>query len=503
MKIGSGKERKNALSVSREEDFSKWYLAAIDGADLAENSSVRGCMVIKPYGYAIWENIQGILDAKIKELGHVNCYFPMFIPIDLFAKEADQVAGFAKEMAIVTHRKLEVQDGKLTPSAPLEIPLAVRPTSELIVGESFSNWIKSYRDLPVLINQWCNVVRWEMRTRMFLRTTEFLWQEGHTAHETSEEALSEAKLMHDVYHWFVRDILKMFCVVGEKPTHEKFPGAEKTFTIELMMQDGKALQGATSHYLGETFAKAMNIQFQGRDGDFHYAKTTSWGITTRIVGAIIMSHGDDDGINLPSYIAPYHVVIVPIVKDPCDFDAIFAYCEKIKNSCPKNVRIYVDKKETSAQNKKWDYVRKGVPFICEIGKRDMENNSIFYIKRAENLQKESVDFDVFVSSIERMLEHHDEILQQKNIDICEQKIRKDVRNIDDIVDIFNKQENSFVFGKICDDIDFEDGSHPAVKTLNDLNVSIRCLPSGQSGSIGRCVLTGKEASIDVVFAKSY
>ena len=322
--------RKNALSITRAENFSSWYQAGITEADLAENSSVRGCMVIKPYGFAIWERIQAILDAKFKELDHVNCYFPMFIPVDLFEKEAAHVAGFAKEMAIVTHHRLEMVDGKLVPAGPLEVPLAVRPTSELIIGESFSRWVKSYRDLPVLVNQWCNVVRWEMRTRMFLRTSEFLWQEGHTAHETEAEAREEATTMHCVYQWFFEDILKMFSIPGRKPDYDRFAGAVETLSIESMMQDGKALQAATSHYLGQNFAKATDIQFQGRGGELQYAHTTSWGCSTRIIGGLIMSHSDDDGLNLPSEIAPYHVVIIPLIKDESSRNTVIEYCEKLK-----------------------------------------------------------------------------------------------------------------------------------------------------------------------------
>lgn len=495
-------KRKNALSVSRDENFAEWYLAAISGADLAENSGVRGCIVIKPYGYAIWERIQNIIDKKIKELGHLNCYFPMFIPVDLFEKEAIHVAGFAKEMAIVTHTKLEMKDGKMVPTSALETPLVVRPTSEMIVGESFARWIKSYRNLPILINQWCNIVRWEMRTRMFLRSSEFLWQEGHTAHETSEEALQEASIMHDVYHWFMRDVLKMFAIAGEKPNHEKFPGAEKTFSIELMMQDGKALQAATSHYLGTGFARAANIKFQGRDGAEKYVYTTSWGMTTRLIGAVVMSHGDDDGINLPSAIAPYHVVIVPIVKNGEYADEIVAYCDKIKNSCPVNVRVMIDKKDYSPQHKKWDYVRKGVPFICEIGKKEIADEQVVYTKRADNLQKVSVSLVEFAEKIEYELDCHDDLLQQKNNNICKQKMISDVSSFDEMLEIFRDHNNVFVLGKIFVDSD-GNITEEVIKLLQENNLSIRCFPTEQIDTVDRCIFSDREASVDAIIAKAY
>ena len=489
-------QRKNAISIAREENFPAWYQAVIEGADLAENSSVRGCMVVKPYGFAIWERMQSILDAKFKELEHVNCYFPMFIPIDFFEREATHVAGFAKEMAIVTHHRLESKDGKLVPSGPLETPLAVRPTSELIIGESFSRWIKSYRDLPVLINQWCNVVRWEMRTRMFLRTTEFLWQEGHTAHETEEEAGEEAKTMHMVYKWFIMDILKMFAIPGKKPEYERFPGAIDTLTIEAMMQDGKALQAATSHHLGQTFAKAMDIKFQGRDGNLEYVNTSSWGISTRIIGGLIMSHGDDDGINLPSEIAPYHIVIIPIIKDESSKEQIFQYCEKLKTACPKTIRILIDKKEIPAQNKKWDYVRKGVPFICEIGLKDIENNAIFFTKRIEDLKKETMSFDDFVANIEKMISNHDNVLFNKNQEMALKKINTSISTFEEMKEFFTNNENGFVKAKWIN-------TPENIELLDELGVTVRCIPLEQSGTTGKCILTGKESTMDAIFAKSY
>lgn len=484
---------KHALKVTRKEDFSAWYQEVITGADLAENASVRGCMVIKPYGYAIWERMQRILDDKFKELGHTNAYFPMFIPIDLFEREAEHVAGFAKEMAIVTHHRLEQRDGKLVPAGELEAPLAVRPTSELIIGESMARWAKSYRDLPILVNQWCNVVRWEMRTRMFLRTTEFLWQEGHTAHETEAEARDEAVRMHEVYKWFICDVLKMFGIAGKKPDYDRFAGAQDTYTVEAMMQDGKALQAATSHHLGQNFAKAVGIEFQGRGGKLQYAHTTSWGISTRIIGGLIMSHSDDDGLNLPSAVAPYHVVIIPLIRDE-NAQSILEYCSKIAAMLPKDVRHYIDTKEYAPQNKKWDYVRKGVPFILEIGNNEVTSGSVCVTKRL-SLEKQGMSLSEFAGSIEKMLIEHDETLQKRNSDFCNSKIVR-VSSYEELSDFFRSGNTGFVQAKWT-------GTSENLERLDELAVSIRCIPSAQSGTKGRCVLTGAETTTDAIFAKSY
>ncbi|MDR1034883.1 MAG: proline--tRNA ligase [Holosporales bacterium] len=487
--------KKHALSVTRDEDFSAWYQAVIIGASIAENSSVRGCMVIKPFGFAIWERMQSILDSKFKELGHSNCYFPLLIPVDLFEREAEHVAGFAKEMAIVTHHRIEYKDGKFIPSSPLETPLAIRPTSELIIGESMSRWVNSYRDLPILINQWCNVIRWEMRTRMFLRTSEFLWQEGHTAHETEEEARLEAKTMHDVYQWFIEDVLKMYCIPGEKPEHDRFAGAVKTLTIEAMMQDGKSLQMATSHYLGNNFAKAVNIQFQGRDGSLHYAHTTSWGSTTRMIGGLIMAHADDDGLNLPSQVAPYHVTIIPILKGISQDGEIIEYCHEIKQSIQKDSRVFVDLKEIPAQNKKWDYVRKGIPFICEIGINELQNKTVFFTRRANELEKVRMSLEEFAASIGEFIREHDEILKRKNALSCSQKMIYGIKTFEELKDFFS-QSSGFVMAKWS-------GSKENLEQIDELAISIRCLPREQSGDLGKCILTGKDATIDIVLAKSY
>jgi prolyl-tRNA synthetase len=487
--------RKRALSVSRAENFSEWYQEVISSAELADSSSVRGCMVIRPYGFAIWERIQSILDARFKELGHVNCYFPMLIPVSLFEKESEHVSGFAKEMAIVTHHRLAKKDGHLVPESPLETPFAIRPTSELIIGESMSKWVKSYRDLPLLINQWCNVMRWEMRTRPFLRTSEFLWQEGHTAHETADDAIRESRAMYDVYHWFIKDVLKLQCIRGAKPDHDRFAGAIETLSIEAMMQDGKSLQAATSHYLGQNFSKAVNIRFQGRDEDMHYAFTTSWGLSTRIIGGIIMGHSDDDGLNLPSAVAPYHIVIIPVLRGNQDDGRITEYCNKIKERLPKDVRIFVDTKDIQPHDKKWNYVRKGVPFICEIGARELEDESVCVIKRANDLEKSQLKLSEFAANISQMLDAHDSALLKKGEDFFRGNIKRDINSFEELREFF-KNGSGFVVAKWC-------GSNEDLDKLNEISVSIRCIPEDQSGTHGRCLLTGQDSAIDAVFAKSY
>ncbi|MDR1365404.1 MAG: proline--tRNA ligase [Holosporales bacterium] len=481
--------------MTRAQDFSAWYHAVITGADLAENSTIRGCMVIKPYGFAIWELMQKILDDKFKEYGHENAYFPLFIPIDLFEKEARHVAGFAKEMAVVTHHRIECVDGKLVPTSPLETPLVIRPTSEMIIGEAMARWIKSYRDLPILINQWCNVVRWEMRTKMFLRTTEFLWQEGHTAHETEEDAREEATRMHDAYRWFICDILKMFGIPGQKPEHDKFAGAVDTYTVESMMQDGKALQSATSHYLGQNFSKAVGMTFQGRDENLHYAHTTSWGLTTRIIGGVIMSHSDDDGLNLPSAIAPYHVAIIPIIRDLAAKASVMEYCESIKNALSGSVRTLIDVKDIPPQNKKWDYVRKGAPLILEIGQREADRAIVSVIKRA-TLTKEIMDKDKFIGNVSDMISQHDTILQRRCQDSCAQKMNNSIKTIDEMREFFETNAGGFVVAKF-------NRSTTDVSALDPMAVSVRCIPTQQSGVGGKCVITGLDTDTDAVFAKSY
>ena len=376
---------KTAITPTREENYPEWYQQVVKAADLAENSDVRGCMVIKPWGYAIWENIQRRLDAMFKATGHENAYFPLFIPMSFLEKEAQHVEGFAKECAVVTHHRLEPdRKGPATcsrrQSAKLDEPLIVRPTSETIIGATFARWVQSYRDLPILINQWANVVRWELRTRMFLRTTEFLWQEGHTVHATAEEAERETRQMLDVYAEFAEGTMAMPVIKGEKTAGERFPGAVDTYTIEAMMQDRKALQAGTSHFLGQNFSKAQEIKFQSEAGELEYAWTTSWGVTTRLVGALVMTHSDDDGLVLPPKLAPAHVVIMPIAKTDEERGVVLAYCEALRAELAAQqydgepVRVRLDDRDS--RDRKWQWVKKGVPIRLEIGPRDIEGGTL-------------------------------------------------------------------------------------------------------------------------------
>jgi prolyl-tRNA synthetase len=375
---------KRALSITREQSFPEWYQAAVHDGDMAETSPVRGCMIIKPWGWGVWERIQAELDARIKDTGHDNCYFPLFIPMSFIAKEAEHVEGFAKEMAVVTHHRLKNVGGKLVldPEAVLEEPLIVRPTSETIIGDAFQRWIKSYRDLPLLINQWANVVRWEMRTRLFLRTAEFLWQEGHTAHADRDDAMLETLKMLEVYREFAETVLAMPVVTGEKPANERFPGADHTYSIEAMMQDGKALQAGTSHYLGTHFAEAQNIQYQNQDGKLTHCHTTSWGVSTRLIGGVIMSHGDDDGLRMPPKIAPRQIVIVPMLRDKPEDQELKDYCAAIeKDLKAQGIRVLVDGKPVKSAEKRWNWVRRGAPIIVEIGGRDASGGNVTFMRR--------------------------------------------------------------------------------------------------------------------------
>ncbi|WP_174280637.1 aminoacyl--tRNA ligase-related protein, partial [Sphingomonas bacterium] len=381
---------KHALPVTRAQDFAAWYQAVVAEADLAEESGVRGCMVIRPWGYGLWERIQRQLDDRIKATGHDNCYFPLFIPLSYFAKEAEHVEGFAKEMAVVTHHRL-IADGQgglqPDPAARLEEPLVVRPTSETVIGAAFSRWIQSWRDLPVKINQWANVVRWEMRTRMFLRTSEFLWQEGHTAHATQAEARAETLAILELYRSFAEEVLALPVVAGEKPEHERFPGAVATYSIEAMMADGKALQAGTSHYLGTNFASAQNIRYQSADGELALAHTTSWGVSTRLIGGVIMVHGDDDGLRAPPRIAPWQVVIVPMLRDTAEDEGVIRYARALQAALAAQVafgeplRVQLDLKPAKASAKRWAWVKKGAPLIVEVGPRDVGNDAVSVVRR--------------------------------------------------------------------------------------------------------------------------
>lgn len=502
------------LQKTREQNYPEWYQNVITVADMAENSSSPGCMVIKPWGYGIWERMQRVLDDMIKDTGHENCYFPMFIPLSYFQKEAEHVDGFAKEMAVVTHSRLKSVDGKLTPDSPLEEPLIIRPTSETIIADSFSKWVKSYRDLPLMINQWANVVRWEMRPRLFLRTREFLWQEGHTAHSTYEEAEKEAQTMLDVYATFAREALAMPVLTGKKPEFDKFPGAVDTYCIEAMMQDGKALQAGTSHFLGQNFAKSANIKFQSSQGTQEYAYTTSWGVSTRLIGGLIMTHGDDEGMIVPPVVAPYQIVIVPLLKDKSKIDEVMDYAKKLKQALAdvsfkgERVRVKLDDRQKESVDKMWEWTRKGTPLVIEVGPRDVQNNALMVRDRTKiNLKewKEIVSFDAFVSSASERLANIQNGLLKQAEDRLNKNIKSDIQTPEEFEKYFanqnvfvegEKQTVTFVRGKWSGDNDIEE-------KLKSMKINIRCIPFDQSGTEGVCLITGKPATIDVIYARSY
>lgn len=503
------------LQKTRAQNYPEWYQAVIQASEMAELSVSPGCMVIKPWGYGIWERIKQIMDTKFKETGHDNCYFPLFIPLSFFRKEAEHVEGFAKEMAIVTHSRLVNQDGTLVPDGKLEEPLVVRPTSETIIADSFSKWIKSYRDLPVLVNQWANVVRWEMRPRIFLRTREFLWQEGHTAHETLEEAEAEAKTMLGVYVDVAENALAMPCIPGKKPEHEKFAGAVNTYTIEPMMQDGRALQAGTSHNLGDNFARSGNIQFQGRDGKLHYAYTSSWGTSTRLIGGLIMSHADDEGMVVPPKIAPSQVIIIPLYKDESKREAVKAYAEKLQAALVKQtalgepVRVRFDNRGKESVDKMWEWTRKGAPLIVEVGPRDLDKNSLMVRTRHKintDEWKSFVDFDAFVASVSERLETIQKELFDRAKKRLDSHIRTDIKTPEEFESYFkntnvflettDKPTVAFVRGKWC-------GDEATLEKMKEMRISIRCCPFDQSGTEGVCLLTGKPATLDVIYARAY
>src|SRR3981081_3202276 len=413
--------QKTAISPRREEDFPEWYQQVIRAAELAESSDVRGCMVIRPWGYGIWENMQRHLDVMFRATGHRNAYFPLFIPLSYFAKEAEHVEGFAKECAVVTHSRLEVDaDGKMKPSSPLKEPLVVRPTSETIIGASYAKWVQSYRDLPILINQWANVVRWEMRPRLFLRTTEFLWQEGHTVHETEAEARAETKQMLDVYETFVRDHLAVPVFSGEKSESERLPGAVQTLCLEAMVQDRKAIQAGTSHFLGQNFARASGIQFQSRTGTQEFGWTTSWGMTTRLIGTVIMAHADDDGLVLPPRIAPTHIVIIPITPKEETRAAVLDAADKLAAQL-RSVRYFdapveveIDRRDLGGGVKNWEWIKKGVPLRVELGPRDLESGNVAVSRRDQPVKaKEFMATGEFVQRAVELLDSIQHSLLQR------------------------------------------------------------------------------------------
>lgn len=501
---------KTAITPTRVQDYPEWFQQVIKHADMAENSPVRGCMVIKPWGYGIWENMQKQLNDRIKRTGHLNAYFPLFIPLSYLEKEAAHVEGFAKECAVVTHHRLEEKNGRLVPTGELEEPLIVRPTSETIIGESFSRWVESYRDLPLLINQWANVVRWEMRPRIFLRTTEFLWQEGHTVHATEEEAIEETLRMLETYREFMENVLAIPVIVGEKSPGERFPGAVNTYTLEAMMQDRKALQSGTSHYLGQNFAKGSNIRFSNKEGQMQYAYTTSWGVTTRMIGAMIMCHGDDDGLRLPPRIAPNQVVILPVVPNSESEQSVFAYAESIaeilRNSQyhSQGISVYVDKRDKRGGEKNWEWIKKGVPLRIEVGPRDIEAQAMMVARRDRpHKEKIKIGLDQIGTQALGLLDEIQNNYYEQACHYRDANIRRDITSIEELKHFFTPKNEKhpeihggFVLAKWCGDVETE-------KMLDELKISIRCLPIKQSGTEGRCILTGRFATIDAIFAKSY
>ena len=508
---------KTAITPTRADDFPEWYQQVIKAADLAENSETRGCMVIKPWGYGIWELIQQQLDREFKATGHQNAYFPLLIPISYLEKEAEHAEGFATECAVVTHHRLEAQKDeetgktKMIPTGELAEPYVIRPTSETIIGAAFSRWIESYRDLPLLINQWANVMRWEMRPRLFLRTAEFLWQEGHTAHETEEEAIEETHKIHELYEDFLRDHLAIPVIPGEKTENERFPGADMTLTVEAMVQDKKAIQAGTSHFLGQNFSKAQDISFTGREGQVQHAYTTSWGVSTRMIGTLIMAHADDDGLVLPPRVAPQQIVIMPITpkEDTREevINAAEALAKTLRNQSYRGepLRVLVDKRDLGGGAKKWEWVKKGVPIRVEIGPRDIENRKLCVQRRDQEAgTKDLPGRDDFIRNASDILEEiHSKLLakalefRNANITAC---------NTMEVFEAHWQQDNP---GWLL--MPWDGDSRQEEELSKKHKITIRCLPldhvqlpeelTEAAGKI--CPLTGRVASRRALWGRSY
>ena len=485
--------------TKRSEDYSKWYNDLVINADLAENSGVRGCMVIKPYGYSIWEKMQAELDRMFKETGHQNAYFPLFIPKSYFSKEASHVDGFAKECAVVTHYRLK-EDGAggvmVDPDAKLEEELIVRPTSETIIWDTYRKWIQSYRDLPLLVNQWANVVRWEMRTRLFLRTAEFLWQEGHTAHATKKEAIEETEQMVDIYADFVEEFMAVPVIKGFKTASERFAGAEETYCIEALMQDGKALQAGTSHFLGQNFAKAFDVKFTAKDGKQDFVWATSWGVSTRLMGALIMTHSDDHGLVLPPKLAPNQVVIVPIYRSEEQFDLVSDVAKEVmKELRAKGIRVKFDNRDTHKPGWKFnEYELKGVPVRLAIGPRDVENGTL-ELARRDTLTKETISRNEVVTTVVELMDEIQSNLYNKAVDY-RSKNTTEVNSYDEFKEVLNSKG-----GFILAHWDGTSGTEEKIK--NETKATIRCIPLDAKEELGSCMVTGKPSTKKVLFAKAY
>lgn len=485
--------------TKREENYSQWYNDLVIKADLAENSAVRGCMVIKPYGYAIWEKMQAALDKMFKDTGHVNAYFPLFIPKSFFSKEADHVDGFAKECAVVTHYRLKNDENGngvvVDESAKLEEELIVRPTSETIIWNTYKNWIQSYRDLPILCNQWANVVRWEMRTRLFLRTAEFLWQEGHTAHATKKEAVDETKKMLDVYASFAEDFMAVPVIRGLKTANERFAGALDTYCIEALMQDGKALQAGTSHFLGQNFAKAFDVKYLSKEGKLEHVWATSWGVSTRLMGALVMAHSDDNGLVLPPKLAPYHVVIVPIYRKPEQLQQISEKASEIKKALEaKGITVKFDDRDTHKPGWKFaEYELKGFPVRIAMGPRDLENGTL-EVARRDTLTKEIVPVEGVENYVADLLDKIQENIYTKALNFRAENTHK-TDSLDEFKELVEK--GGFVSAHW-------DGTTETELAIKDATkATIRCIPLNETPEEGKCIFTGKPSKQRVLFAKAY
>ncbi len=497
----------NAIQPTRAQNYPEWYQEVIKAADMAENSPVRGCMVIKPWGFAIWENMQKVLDRKFKETGHSNAYFPLLIPLSFLEQEAAHVEGFAKECAVVTHHRLKADaNGKLIPDGKLEEPLIIRPTSETIIGHMYAKWVKSYRDLPVLMNQWCNVMRWEMRTRLFLRTAEFLWQEGHTVHATNKEAQEETLRMLDVYADFAQDYMAMPVVKGMKTSDERFPGAVDTYSIEAMMQDKKALQAGTSHFLGQNFAKASGIKFLNAEGKEEIAWTTSWGVSTRLIGGLIMSHSDDDGLILPPKLAPIHVVILPIFRNDEEKSQVLAFVDSLTSELRAQsfdgapISVKVDLRDMRGGEKAWQYIKQGVPLRVEVGPRDIAKGEVFVGRRDKAVKdKSSLSKSAFVESVAKILEEiQGNILARAKKNLKENT--KEINSLEEFSEFFGGSEESQSGGFAMIHWNEAAIGH---EILAKLKVTPRCIPLVGKKESGKCIFTGQPSNQRVIFAKSY
>ncbi len=482
-----GKKPRTAITPTRDEDFPEWYQQVIKAADMAENAPVRGCMTIKPYGYAIWENMQSIFDEQLKDYGVQNCSFPMMIPLSFLEKEAEHVKGFAKECAVITHHRLEAgEKGGLVPAeaAKLEEPYVVRPTSETIIGEAMSRWIQSYRDLPMKLNQWCSVLRWEMRTRIFLRTAEFFWHEGHNAFEDKAGAEKDCLTILDMYDKFFEDYLAMPGIKGIKTPDERFPGADETYTIEMIMQDGKAIQAATTHNLGQNFSKSCDIKFQNREGNEDFAHTTSWAFTTRMIGAMIMTHGDDDGMIMPPRIAPYPVIILPVIRDEADEEKILKACHDLKAKLKtRGLRAHIDDRDARTGDKMWDAIKKGVPVRVEIGGREVDDGAVTHVRRdlgKESKTTESVD--KFVDNVQGILDDVHQTLLNKARAFREENTHE-VKTLDELDSFFKNGTIGLV--RMNADL-LTDAEYEPLKKAHGLTT--RCLPLSDDGKIA---LVGK------------